>query len=83
MKGEFLGDTKGNRDLKTNRSDGESNGGGGESHAVKNDVKDFCGPTKGNKDLPPDRSSNVPGGFGGGSLKAGGANAGRKGSSGF
>ncbi len=77
MKGKFLGDTKGNRDLGTNRSHG-SNGGGGEGHKAKPQTK-FCGPTKGNKDLPTDRSAGVSTGHGGGKHKAGGANANRKG----
>lgn len=78
MKSKFLGDTKGNRDLGTNRSHG-SNGGSGEGHKAKPAAK-FCGPTKGNKDLPIDRSSGLDGGHGGGPHKAGGANANRKGS---
>ena len=56
MKGKFLGDTKGNRDLKTNRSDGSANGGNGESHSSVGSSK-FCGPTKGNTDLPTNRSA--------------------------
>lgn len=71
MKGKFLGDTKGNRDLKTNRSDGDSNGGAGESHASKSPDK-WCGPTKGNRDLPPNRTEGVSMGHGGGMHKAGG-----------
>jgi hypothetical protein len=71
MKGKFLGDTKGNGNLKPNRSDGDSNGGSGESHSSKGASK-FCGPTKGNSDLQPDRSSGVAGGYGGGPHKAGG-----------
>jgi len=54
MKGKFLGDTKGNRDLNTNRSTG--GGGSGESHMKKSSSK-FCGPTKGNKDVPPNRTA--------------------------
>lgn len=56
MKGKFLGDTKGNRDLNTNRSVG--GGGAGESHA-KGPSGKFIGPTKGNTNLPIDRSSGV------------------------
>jgi len=54
MKGKFLGDTKGNRDLNTNRSTG--GGGSGESHSGVSSSK-FCGPTKGNRDLPIDRTA--------------------------
>ena len=55
MKGKFLGDTKGNRDLDPNCSDAKM-GGPGESHkAVSN--SQFCGPTKGNSDLPPNRTA--------------------------
>jgi hypothetical protein len=70
MKGKFLGDTKGNRDLETNRSDAGL-GGGGESHKAKGADK-FCGPTKGNTDLPPNRTEGVVTGQGGGPHKAGG-----------
>lgn len=63
MEGKFLGDTKGNRDLKPNLSDG-SMGGSGESHGGSPSGK-FLGPTKGNSDLPPDRTSGVSEGHGG------------------
>ena len=76
MKGKFLGDTKGNRDLETDRSY-DKLGGSGEAHKAKTADK-FCGPTKGNTDLPPERSSGVSTGHGGGMHKAGGKNAGRK-----
>jgi len=71
ISGKFLGDTKGNMDLKTNRTDGESNGGAGESHMKKGTDK-YCGPTKGNTDLPIDRTAGVVTGKGGGQHKAGG-----------
>ena len=58
----FLGETKGNRDLKPNRS-GET-GGSGEGHSGGPSSK-FIGSTKGNRDLPPDRTSGVGGGKGG------------------
>lgn len=64
MKGKYLGDTKGNRDLKTNRSVG--GGGSGESH--KGGAKlggKFAGGTKGNRDLPIDRTAGHPQGKGG------------------
>lgn len=70
VSGKFLGDTKGNRDLETNRSHGGM-GGSGESHKPKSASK-FCGPTKGNSDLATDRSSGVSTGHGGGPHKAGG-----------
>lgn len=66
----FLGDTKGNRDLETNRTEG-SNGGSGEASKPKTAEK-FCGPTKGNSDLPPNRTDGVSMGHGGGPHKAGG-----------
>ena len=53
MQGKFLGDTKGNRDLNTNRTKG--GGGSGESHGGKPSSK-FIGETKGNRDLPIKRS---------------------------
>jgi hypothetical protein len=60
MKGKFLGDTKGNRDLHCNLSSGEK-GGSGESHGGKPSGK-FLGATKGNTDLPIDRTSGVKSG---------------------
>jgi len=62
MKGKFLGDTKGNRDLDPNCTDAKM-GGRGESHSNKSPSK-FCGPTKGNSDLPPNRSAGHPQGMG-------------------
>lgn len=53
--GKFLGDTKGNRDLHCNRSEG--GGGSGESHAGGPSSGKFIGDTKGNRDLPTNRSS--------------------------
>lgn len=73
----FLGDTKGNKDLYTDRSYADMQGGSGESHKPKTADK-FCGPTKGNSDLPTNRTENVSSGMGGGMHKAGGKNAGRK-----
>lgn len=56
MKGKFLGETKGNRDLNTNRTTG--GGGSGESHKGGAGLGGkFAGETKGNKDLPPNRTS--------------------------
>lgn len=52
----FLGETKGNRDLKPNRS-GEL-GGSGEGHSSGPSSK-FIGETKGNRDLPINRSHGV------------------------
>lgn len=63
MAGKFLGDTKGNRDLATNRTSG-SNGGSGEGHGGTPSGK-FLGPTKGNRDLQPNRTSGVSEGHGG------------------
>jgi hypothetical protein len=57
MKGKFLGDTKGNRNINHNLSSG-GHGGSGEGHA-KGPSGKFIGPTKGNRDLPIDRSSGV------------------------
>lgn len=54
MKGKFLGETKGNRDLNPNRTQG--GGGSGESGKGTPSGK-WLGPTKGNKDFPPNRSS--------------------------
>ncbi len=70
MKGKFLGDTKGNRDLGCNQSDG-SMGGSGESHPFSSS-KYAGSPTKGNRDLPTNRSDGVSMGHGGGPHKAGG-----------
>lgn len=56
MKGKFLGPTKGNRDLNTNRSTG--GGGSGESHKGGAGLGGkFAGGTKGNRDLPIDRTA--------------------------
>ena len=60
--GKFLGETKGNANLPTNRSTG--GGGSGESHGGKPGSK-FIGETKGNRDLPINRSSGVSEGHGG------------------
>lgn len=59
MKGKFLGDTKGNRDLNHNLSSG-GHGGSGESHGGRPSGK-WLGDTKGNRDLPINRSSGVGG----------------------
>lgn len=67
----FLGDTKGNADLRTCLSEG-SMGGSGESHSGSPSGK-FLGTTKGNTDLPIDRTKGTGGGAGG-KYKAGGAN---------
>jgi len=73
---EFLGDTKGNRDLAPNRyeypmfTDGET----GEPHAMFAHQDSFLGDTKGNRDLATDRTSGLPSGLGGGMHKAGGMN---------
>jgi len=72
---EFLGDTKGNRDLKTDRY--AEIGGSGESHAMFSHQNEFLGATKGNKDLATDRSTGLSTGHGGGKNKAGGKNAGK------
>jgi len=72
VSGKFLGDTKGNRDVATNRTSG-SNGGSGESHKGGAGLGGkFAGGTKGNTDLPTNRTSGVSTGHGGGPLKAGG-----------
>ena len=68
---EFLGDTKGNRDLETDRT--MPSGGAGEPHAAFSKQSEFLGDTKGNSDLATDRTSGVPSGFGGGRHKAGGS----------
>lgn len=69
MKGEFLGDTKGNRDLPPSCS--ANKGGSGENHGFKGSK--YAGkPTKGNRDLPPNRTAGVSSGHGGGPHKAGG-----------
>jgi hypothetical protein len=70
MKGKFLGETKGNRDLHCNLSSGEK-GGSGESHSGSPSGK-YLGHTKGNRDLPINRTEGVSGGHGGGKHKAGG-----------
>lgn len=70
MKGKFLGETKGNRDLRVCRDMGEI-GGSGESHSGAPSGK-YLGTTKGNRDLPINRTEGVSGGHGGGKHKAGG-----------
>lgn len=70
ISGKFLGDTKGNSNLKPNLSD-SSGGGAGESHSGSPSGK-FLGSTKGNTDLPPDRTKGTGGGHGG-QFTAGGA----------
>jgi hypothetical protein len=72
---QFLGDTKGNRDLCPCQDVGEQ-GGAGESHAGGPSGQ-FNGPTKGNKDLPIDRSAGVK--QASGRKVAGGSNAGKPG----
>lgn len=73
---EFLGDTKGNKDIAPNRyeypmfTESET----GEAHAKYSHQNEFLGDTKGNADLATDRSSGLKGGVGG-PLKAGGAKA--------
>jgi hypothetical protein len=62
ISGKFLGETKGNRDLHCNRSEG--GGGSGESHAGAPSSK-FIGQTKGNRDLPINRTEGVSEGHGG------------------
>ena len=57
MKGKFLGDTKGNRDLSINRSSG--GGGSGESHSKGAGGGKYVGETKGNRDLPINRTAGV------------------------
>lgn len=71
ISGKFLGDTKGNADLRPCLSEG-SGGGSGESHGGTPSGK-FLGTTKGNTDLPPDRTKGTGGGAGG-KFKAGGPN---------
>jgi len=68
-KDKFLGETKGNRDLPTNRTVG-----GHEVPLMHDHITrgKFLGATKGNTHLPPNRS-NGQGGKGG-KFKAGGAN---------
>lgn len=74
---EFLGDTKGNRDIDPNRyeypmfTDAES----GEAHAMYSHQSEFLGDTKGNADLATDRSSGLLTGQGGGPHSAGGKKA--------
>lgn len=60
MDSKFLGETKGNRDLKPDLSNGGM-GGSGESHSGSPSGQ-FLGATKGNTDLPPDRTSGVSSG---------------------
>jgi hypothetical protein len=69
MKGKFIGDTKGNRDINHNLSQ-MNYGGGGESHNGRPSSK-FIGDTKGNRDLPINRTDGVSMGHGG-KHKAGG-----------
>jgi len=57
MNSKFLGETKGNRDLRPCLSEG-SMGGSGESHGSAPSGK-FLGSTKGNTDLPIDRTTGV------------------------
>lgn len=71
ISGKFLGDTKGNANLRPCLSEG-SCGGSGESHGGSPSSK-FIGTTKGNTDLPIDRTKGTGGGKGG-AYKAGGAN---------
>ena len=71
ISGKFLGDTKGNANLKPNLTEG-SGGGSGDSHEGSPSSK-FIGTTKGNTDLPIDRTKGTGGGSGG-KFKAGGAN---------
>lgn len=71
ISGKFLGDTKGNANLRPCLSDG-SGGGSGESHSGSPSSK-FIGTTKGNTDLPIDRTKGTGGGAGG-KYKAGGPN---------
>lgn len=71
INGKFLGDTKGNANLRPCLSEG-SMGGAGESHSGSPSGK-FLGTTKGNTDLPIDRTKGTGGGAGG-KYKAGGAN---------
>lgn len=71
MKGKFLGETKGNRDINVCRDLGDSLGGSGESHSGRPSGK-YLGTTKGNRDLPINRTEGVSGGHGGGKHKAGG-----------
>lgn len=59
ISGKFLGETKGNKDLHCNLSEG-SGGGSGESHSGGPSSK-FIGETKGNTDLKPDRTSGAGG----------------------
>lgn len=57
ISGKFLGETKGNKDLHCNRTDG-AQGGSGESHSGGPSAK-FIGETKGNRDLPTNRTNGV------------------------
>ena len=70
ISGKFLGETKGNRDLHCNLSDGQG-GGAGEGHSGSPSGK-FLGTTKGNTDLPINRTEGVKSGQGSGPHKAGG-----------
>lgn len=58
MKGKFLGETKGNRDLPTNRTSNGVDSGKGSSSCCEGK---FLGSTKGNRDLPIDRTSGAGG----------------------
>jgi hypothetical protein len=71
INGKFLGDTKGNANLRPCLSEG-SMGGSGESHGGSPSGK-FLGTTKGNTDLPIDRTKGVDSKEGG-KYKAGGPN---------
>ena len=66
--GKFLGDTKGNADLKPNQTEGGM-GGSGESHEGSPSGK-FLGTTNGNTNLPIDRTKGVSTGHGGGKFKS-------------
>jgi len=68
-KDKFLGETKGNRDLPTNRTVNGHEVALGHDHITRDK---FLGATKGNTDLPPNRSHGQGGK--GGKFKAGGAN---------
>lgn len=58
MGGKFLGDTKGNRDLPTNRTTSGVDSPEGHSGGTRGAGK-FNGGTKGNRDLPVNRSTGV------------------------
>lgn len=72
MKGSFLGDTPGNRNIPINRTQMGS-GGSGQSHSFSTSG-DGGKPTKGNSYLPPDRTTGYKSGTG--SHKAGGGGRG-------